>query len=122
MLERLASCSAKSCADVCTLGRVSDVVSRCGAGESIRALWMVHFWDYSPRGLAAFLAVYFVSAAWTSGLAIPSGAPRVQNSSSFRAYYSEACAAYIFRCCAPPGRPALSPPCLRPCSCRLGAC
>ena len=51
------------------------MVCRCGAGESIRALWTVHFWDYSPRGLAAFLAVYFVSAAWTSGLAIPSGAP-----------------------------------------------
>jgi H+/Cl- antiporter ClcA len=44
-----------------------------GAGENIRSLWSVHFQDYSPSSVFIFLAVYFVSAAWTSGLAIPSG-------------------------------------------------
>jgi chloride channel 7 len=43
------------------------------AGENIRSLWTVHFRDYSSTSVFIFLIVYFFSAAWTSGLAIPSG-------------------------------------------------
>ena len=43
------------------------------AGDNIRSLWSVAYRDFSARSLAAFIPVYFIFAAWTSGLAIPSG-------------------------------------------------
>ena len=43
------------------------------AGDNIRSLWSMAYQDFSIGSLLAFVPVYFVFAAWTSGLAIPSG-------------------------------------------------
>lgn len=42
-------------------------------GDNIRSLWSMAFRDFSTWSLMMFVPVYFVFAAWTSGLAIPSG-------------------------------------------------
>lgn len=45
----------------------------CCAGDNIRSLWTVRYEDFSLRSLVLFSAAYFFSAAWTAGLALPSG-------------------------------------------------
>lgn len=47
---------------------------RSAAGETLRAMWSMRFYDYTPSSLALFLVLYFVGSVWTSGLAIPAGA------------------------------------------------
>lgn len=47
--------------------------SDTGAGDNIRSLWTVRYEDFSLRALLTFAGAYFLSAAWTSGLALPSG-------------------------------------------------
>ena len=36
-------------------------------------MWTVHFYDYSLGSLLAYFVLYFITCAWTSGLAVPSG-------------------------------------------------
>eukprot|EP00892_Ulva_mutabilis_P003969 jgi/Ulvmu1/1944/UM012_0105.1 len=42
-------------------------------GENISSLWTVRFEDFSLHALVLFSVAYFCSAAWTAGLALPSG-------------------------------------------------
>jgi hypothetical protein len=54
-------------------GRAPKVPRRYGAGDNIGSLWSVKYEDFSTPSLLLFVPVYFVFAAWTSGMAIPSG-------------------------------------------------
>lgn len=61
--------SARVCGLIAHTGRLR----RPRAGDNIRSLWTVRYEDFTLRALVLFAVAYFFSAAWTGGLALPSG-------------------------------------------------